>query len=184
VDPSQLIDAVAQQRSAVSDLSEALGRYRQAGTSVEEAAVALDADGGPADRYLQASGNVAAIIAAALDSDPDDGDAARRLMAAVTVDAKVAEQAALLAMMLEPPNPDGTAVLRDLTEDEIADLGEQLVEFTEPLLAEIEGPGEDEPGPGRLGGGGGAPRPGPATPNPGGVQMTYPPQRLTWPLDE
>ena len=59
-------------------------------------------------------------------------------MAAITIDAKVAEQAALLAMMLEPPYQDETALLRDLTEGEIADLGEGLVHFARPLLHEIE----------------------------------------------
>ena len=178
-----LRDAVAEQRLAVRALSEALGRYRQADTSVQGAADELDAVGGPADRYLQASETVAAIIGVALDVSPDDGDAAGRLMAAVTVDAKVAEQAALLAMMLESPNPDGTAVLRGLTEGEIADLGEQLDQFAEPLLGEIEhGLGEDEPGEGgQPDGGGGAPWPGPVTPNPGAAEITDHSERITWP---
>ena len=171
----ELRNAVEEQRSAVGELSEALAQYRQAGTSVQEAANALDADDGPADRYLRASGEVGRIIGEALDASPHDGDAADRLILAVTVDAKVAEQAALLATMLEPPDPDDTAVLRELTGDETADLGENLAEFAGPLLDDIGR--EDEPG-GEVG----TPPPGPETPSPGDHEMTDAPEAHARPL--
>ena len=57
---------------------------------MQEACRYLDADDGPADTYLQASEKVGTIIGEVLDAFPDDGDAVRRLMAAVTIDAKVA----------------------------------------------------------------------------------------------
>jgi len=141
--------AVAQQREAVGRLSNALLGYRQAGASLERTAFEFDQPDGPAAGYLQTSATVGDIIAAACEADPQDGDAMTRLIAAVTVDAKVAEQAALLAMMVEPLDPDGQAVLPGLTEDQIADLGESLAEAAGPLLDEIEradGSGEAQAG--------------------------------------
>jgi hypothetical protein len=170
-----LSNAVEEQRHAVAELSEALARYRRGGTSVQEPASALDADGGPVDRYVRASGEVGRIIGEALDASPDDDDAADRLLLAVTVDAKVAEQAALLATMLEPPDPDDAAVLRELTADETDDLGENLAEFAGPLLDEIGR--EDEPG-GEVG----APPTGPERPSPGDYETTDSPEAHARPL--
>jgi hypothetical protein len=133
-----LRNAVAEQREAVSLLSDALLRYQQAGASLEGTAFELDLADGPADRYLQTSARVGDILIAACQADPEDGDAMARLIAAVTVDAKVAEQAALLAMMVEPLVPDGQAMLPELAADQIADLGESLAEAAGPLLDEIE----------------------------------------------
>jgi hypothetical protein len=156
----ELTAAVESQRRVVEELSEVLGRYRQEGQSVEEANGLLDY--GLAERYLTASKIVGVFIRAGLEQDPDDRDAAQRLLAAITIDAKVAEQAALLSMIHEPLDPEAKLALQELAGSELVvlDLGEELAEFAAPLLDEIasESGGEE---PSQEGGGsGGGPAPG------------------------
>jgi hypothetical protein len=135
----ELLLAVVELREAVIVLSEALGEYRQPGASLEGTAFRFDRPDGPADLYLAASAHVAELIGAALEQNAEDADAMTRLIAAVTVDSMVAEQASLLAMMVEPAAPDGTAVIPELSPAEVQDLGEPLAQSALPVLDEIAG---------------------------------------------
>ena len=156
-------------QAASDGLSRALGRYRLSGDSVDDTEVeeypevGLDA---AANRYEQASLEVAGIIigqlAAAGDQDTPrlDDDATTKLAASIAIDAKVAEQAALLLEIQEqrilasqPP--------RRLAGAEIDDLGEDLATAAQELIAELGQRGNgpltpESPGPA------GNPGPGPA----------------------
>lgn len=147
-----LVAAVRLQREAVNRLGSLLHQYRHQGANTDSQN-AVEEFG---DSYLHASAEVGGILMGALDDSPEDSDAARRLMAALTVDAKVVEQAALLSMMREPFDPE--IAVRDLTTEEILDLGQELPAFAEPLLDEILGGG----GPAEDGGTGSEPGPGPS----------------------
>ena len=139
----QLATAIEQHRTAISDLDEALGPYREGGMVGEQAATGLDS---AAERYEQSSAAVAAAIIEYLpggprgpdDRLPLDGDASLRLAGSVAIDGIVAAQAALLIQLQEPEEPLTAQQTRPLTPLELASLGD-LVTACAPLLDEIAG---------------------------------------------
>lgn len=150
----ELASAIADHQGAVRDLSQALHQYRDGGASLtrgepepghplpllDPAAEALEP---AAEKYEQTSLTVAGFIIDHLVVSPGNGsarfddDATTRLTALIAIDAKIAEQAALLTEMRAPQGPGDEPQTRPLAEPEIEDLGPELDPACQPMFEEL-----------------------------------------------
>ena len=130
----ELDQAITRQEAAVTEVSELLVQYRQAGNSLEQLGFQLEQAG---DRYVQTSLVVTRLIVTHLQEHPDDDDARTRLAASAAIDAKTAEQTALLSQIQEPVEPGPTPQTRQLEQAEKQDLGDTLEQDSRPMIDEL-----------------------------------------------
>lgn len=149
---NDLSSGIERHAQAITSLSGALGRYREGitGQTNEDeaeqelllAAQQLDAAGATYERTSLALAGI--IIDDLIDTQRSDDDrvwltsnAVTRLAAMIAIDAKVAEQAALLADIREPQATGREYLTRRLTRAESDDLGQELASAAEPMFAEL-----------------------------------------------
>ncbi|GEM_PF-5612746 len=159
---AELVPALDELEGAVTAVSDALNRYRDGDVTVAEAEAQMES---AAERYDRASAEAARIIIGQLAAESDgtlvfDDDAVSKLAVAITIDAKVAEQAALLLEM-EPQYLDQGRV-RGLGQAARDDLGPDVRAECGPLIADL----------GRAADAGGQPQPGSPCPGAPGLTIT------------
>ena len=130
----ELDQAITRHEEAVTEVSQLLLRYREADSSLEELGFRLEQSG---DNYVQTSFTLTSEIVRHLQEHPDDDDARTRLAASAAIDAKTAEQAALLSQIQEPAEPGSALQTRQLEPAEAQDLGAGLEEDSQPMFDEL-----------------------------------------------
>ena len=134
----ELDQAITRHEEAVTEVSQLLLRYREADSSLEGLGFQLEQAG---DNYVQTSFTLTSEIVRHLQEHPDDDDARTRLAASAAIDAKTAEQAALLSQIQEPAEPGSVLQTRQLDPAEVQDLGAGLEEDSQPMFDELRNGG-------------------------------------------